>query len=88
MDGGYRDPGTGRWVGNGTWVTVWNGVDTGSYDGSHWYGVPDDQQEAQRKLREERTAAADRMKKSKDDPKGCGNGTQGAGSCAGTLEQW
>ena len=57
MDGGYRDPGTGRWVGNGTWVTVWNGFDTGSYDGSHWYGVPDDQQEAQRKLAQEKAAA-------------------------------
>ena len=45
FDGGYRDPSTGRWVGSGSWSRLWDGIDTGSWDGSHYYGVPDNQQE-------------------------------------------
>ena len=44
LDGGYRDSATGRWIGNGSWVRLWDGIDTGSWTGSHYYGVPESQQ--------------------------------------------
>jgi hypothetical protein len=36
---------------------LWNGIDVGSWEGSYWYGIPDDQQEAYRKQEQEKAAA-------------------------------
>ena len=37
---------------------LWVGNDLGSWEGSHWYGIPDEQQEAYRKQEQEKAAAA------------------------------
>ena len=58
FDGGYRDSATGRWVGNGSWARLWDGIDTGSWTGSHYYGVPESQQAAAAREASARNQAA------------------------------
>ena len=37
---------------------LWDGIDTGSWSGSHYYGVPEGQQEAARETAKRNAAAA------------------------------